>query len=352
MIDCFLTKCNIKNLNHFPQTIFSKNQVLENVGSVHKTTFAAHKWYIQVLEGRQIVARNVNSSKTLIMIKIYLKPRREESLKRKHPWIFSGGIRTIEGEATDGDRVEVFSTKGEYLATGHYHDGSIAVRILSFEKTNLDQAFWNEKIEGAKTYRSLLGLPNQHTNCYRLIHGEGDGLPGLVVDIYNETAVMQCHSIGMHRERSLIASSIQAFLPEIKAVYDKSKDALPDRYARTIDNEYLFGKSEPGQVMENGHAFFVDWEGGQKTGFFIDQRDNRQLLTNYVKGKKVLNAFCYSGGFSVYAAKAGASEVHSIDASQKAMDWTEKNIQLNPSDAPHQSITGNVLEYLKKTDPL
>lgn len=285
------------------------------------------------------------------MLKIFLKPRREEALRRKHPWIFSGAIQKIEGEAGEGDQAIVLNNKGQFLATGHYHDGSIAVRILSFENVQLDQTFWDDRIADAKYYRQQLSLPNDKTNCYRLIHGEGDGLPGLVLDIYGETAVMQCHSIGMHREREQISLAIQKALPEIKAIYDKSTEALPDRYASTRKDDYIFGQSAPTEVLEHGYRFYVNWESGQKTGFFLDQRDNRQKLTDYVKGKKVLNAFCYSGGFSVYALKAGAAEVHSIDASKTAMEWTDKNVSLNPTGIPHKSITGNVLEFLKTCDP-
>jgi 23S rRNA (cytosine1962-C5)-methyltransferase len=285
------------------------------------------------------------------MLKIFLKPRREEALRRKHPWIFSGAIQKIEGEAGEGDQAIVLNNKGQFLATGHYHDGSIAVRILSFENVQLDQTFWDDRIADAKYYRQQLSLPNDKTNCYRLIHGEGDGLPGLVLDIYGETAVMQCHSIGMHREREQISLAIQKALPEIKAIYDKSTEALPDRYASTRKDDYIFGHSAPTEVLEYGYRFYVNWESGQKTGFFLDQRDNRQKLTDYVKGKKVLNAFCYSGGFSVYALKAGAAEVHSIDASKTAMEWTDKNVSLNLTDTPHKSITGNVLEFLKTCDP-
>ena len=285
------------------------------------------------------------------MLKIFLKPKKEEALRRKHPWIFSGAIQRMEGKPNDGDRVEVLGSQGQFLALGHYHGGSIAVRILSFEQTAIDQHFWNARLAAAANYRRQLGLPNKLTNCYRLVHGEGDGLPGLVVDVYDKTAVMQCHSIGMHREGEHIVAAIKKVLPDVEAVFDKSKLALSERYAATVEDGYLFGEADENEVVENGHRFFVDWENGQKTGFFLDQRDNRELLKKYVAGKKVLNAFCYSGGFSVYALQAGAAEVHSIDISKKAMEWTEKNIALNPCQAPHQPITGSVLEFLKNADP-
>ncbi len=285
------------------------------------------------------------------MLKIFLKPKKEEALRRKHPWIFSGAIRKIEGEAQEGDQAVVVNSKGQYAAIGHYHDGSIAVRILSFDKKKIDQSFWDERVGGAMAYRQQLGLPNEQTNCFRLIHGEGDGLPGLVVDVYGQVVVIQCHSIGMHRERHQISAAITKVLPGVQAIYDKSTEALPERYAATMKDGYLSGNASPAVVLEHGNHFFVDWESGQKTGFFLDQRDNRHKLMDYVKGKKVLNAFCYSGGFSVYALRAGAGEVHSIDASKTAMAWTDKNIALNHLEDKHLSVTGNVLEYLKNCDP-
>ncbi|HFA49676.1 MAG TPA: class I SAM-dependent rRNA methyltransferase [Bacteroidetes bacterium] len=285
------------------------------------------------------------------MIKIYLKPKKEQAIQRRHPWIFSGAIRNIEGEAGDGDAVEVYSSKNEFLAVGHFHEGSIAVRILSYKKRKLDAEFWRSQIKKAAVYRQFLGFPSEATNCYRMVHGEGDGLSGLVVDIYGNTAVLQCHTVGMHREREAIAQAVKDIVEGVEAVFDKSRASLPERYANTIENSYLTGNSAPQNVLENGHRFYVDWERGQKTGFFLDQRDNRQMLSKYAKRKKVLNAFCYSGGFSVYAMQAGAAEVHSIDVSKKAMDWTDKNIELNPTDCLHESIQGKVLDYLKDTEP-
>lgn len=281
------------------------------------------------------------------MLEIFLKPKRAAALKRKHPWIFSGAIKKINGKPVDGDRVEVLSHTGAFLALGHYHGGSIAVRIISFEDIELDQDFWTKRMANAANYRKQLDLPNQATNCYRLIHGEGDGLPGLVIDIYGDTAVLQCHSIGMHREKEFICKAIEQALPEINSIYDKSKDSLPERYAAGVAETYLKGGQSSQEVLEHGRRFTVNWEQGQKTGFFLDQRDNRHILQSYVKGKKVLNAFCYSGGFSVYALQSEAASVDSIDISKKAMDWTDQNVALNPSEVPHASITGNVMEYLK-----
>ena len=285
------------------------------------------------------------------MTKIFLKPKRDEAVRRFHPWIFSGAIQKVDGTAEDGDTAEVFDSKGAYLATGHYSQGtSISVRIFSFEKTETGHDFWVKRLKKAKAYRTSLGLTgNPNTNCYRLIHAEGDGLPGLIVDIYDKTAVMQCHSIGMHRQRALIAEALmEAGGGEILAVFDKSKETLPPNYAVGVSNGYLFGDSWPQLVTENEHFFYVDWEIGQKTGFFLDQRDNRQLLMKYVSGKSVLNTFCYSGGFTVYALAGGASLVHSVDVSQKAVDWTKNNIEINQFDPDyHEAYTMDVQKYLK-----
>jgi len=285
------------------------------------------------------------------MTNIFLKPKKSEPVRRFHPWIFSGAIQKMDGVPEDGDTVEVFSSKGDYLATGHFHTGgSIAVRIFSFEKTETGHDFWVGRLKKAKAYRTSLGLTgNPDTNCYRLVHGEGDGLPGLVVDIYDKTAVLQCHSIGMHRQRAVIAEALmEAGGGGILAVFDKSRETLPSSYAQGVTNGYLYGDSWPQLVAENGHFFYVDWEQGQKTGFFLDQRDNRQLLTKYVNGKSVLNTFCYSGGFSVYALAGGARLVHSVDVSQKAVGWTGNNIEINQFDPEvHESYEMDVLKYLK-----
>ncbi len=285
------------------------------------------------------------------MCNIYLKPRKDEPVRRFHPWIFSGAIGKIEGEPQDGDVVEVLSNKGEWLASGHYQqEASISVRIFSFEKTAGGLDFWKQRLTAARQYRQALGLiKNDQTNCYRLVHAEGDGLPGLIIDVYAKTAVVQCHSIGMHRDRALIAQAlVETSDDDLTAVYDKSRETLPGNYAREMQNGYLLGGSGPGAVLENGHSFFVDWERGQKTGFYLDQRDNRQLLTRYVQGKSVLNAFCYSGGFSIYALGAGAKSVHSVDVSEKAMDWVNKNLEINElASEIHESFTTDVINYLK-----
>lgn len=285
------------------------------------------------------------------MAKIFLKPKKDQALRRLHPWIFSGAIRNIEGEAKDGAVVSVFSSQGDFLAKGHYQEGSIAVRILTYREEELGAEFWRSRFENALSYRRKLGIvENPETTCFRFIHGAGDRLPGLVVDVYGDTAVLQCHSIGMHIQRELIAKSLVEVLQQVTAVYDKSEESLPPRYASEIENGCLVGKSEPQVVLENGNSFFVDWESGQKTGFFIDQRDNRQMLARYVPGKRVLNAFCYSGGFSVYALQAGASQVHSIDLSAKAMEWTDKNVDLISNAGNHESFTGDVQQFLKSCE--
>ncbi|MCC6723242.1 MAG: class I SAM-dependent rRNA methyltransferase [Saprospiraceae bacterium] len=285
------------------------------------------------------------------MSKIFLKPKKDEALRRYHPWVFSGAILRSEGNPKDGDTVEVFGPKGDYLATGHFSEGSsIAVRVFSFEKTAGGLDFLVKKLGEAYQYRQRIGLIGKaHTTCFRLVHAEGDGLPGLIIDVYAGTAVVQCHSVGMHRQRELIAAALQQLGDGVVvAVFDKSKETLPPNYAATVSNGYLLGASAAQEVMENGHRFFVDWETGQKTGFFLDQRDNRQLLGRYVEGKTVLNSFCYSGGFSVYALAAGASLVHSVDVSQKAIEWTKRNLEINGFQPEmHHCIADDVLKYLQ-----
>ena len=233
------------------------------------------------------------------------------------------------------------------------------VRILSFEKEEIDADFWQRKIKNALDYRQRLGfISSEKTNCYRLAHAEGDGVPGLIIDIYGSTAVIQCHAIGMHRQAELIKNALlQVFEAEkrpLSAIYDKSSETLPPQYVAHLGlkNGYIFGTAEtPSTVFENGNSFAVDWVTGQKTGFFLDQRDNRDLIARYAKGKRVLNAFCYSGGFSVYALRAGALSVDSVDVSQKAIDLTDKNVEINPNFAgKHQSITADVLQFLKENE--
>lgn len=291
------------------------------------------------------------------MASVILKSGKDTFVRRFHPWIFSGAIQRIEGKPQDGEVVEVFDIQRNFLATGHYHEGSIAVKLFAFERVEPNAIFWQQKLQKAYALRQLLDLGQ--TNAYRLVHGEGDGFPGLILDYYNGVVVFQAHSIGMHRERANITVALQQLYGEtLKAIYDKSKETLPDRYAENLKNDYLF-KSEntDNQIIEeNGHQFVVDWEKGQKTGFFLDQRDNRQLLTRFVKDKKVLNAFCYSGGFSVYALQAGAALVHSVDVSQKAIDLANQNVEKNFDadflNLKHQSYTEDVMKFLKTTEDM
>lgn len=290
----------------------------------------------------------------MAMKKIFLKPKKEDSLRRFHPWVFSGAIARWEEQPEDGDVVEVCSHKGEYLATGHYQNGGIAVRICSFNQVEaLDVPFWMTKLKSAFSYRKSLGLVHHpHTDCYRLVHAEGDGLPGLIIDIYGSTAVIQCHSIGMYKSRESIAQALSHVMgKELEAIYDKSKESLPAQFAAKAHNGHLLGGGNGAIVKENGHVFWVDWSEGQKTGFFLDQRDNRELLGRYVKGKTVLNAFSYSGGFSVYALASGARQVWSVDVSAKAIDWTHRNVELNRLGAErHEGITADVLQYFRQSD--
>ncbi|MBP3432441.1 MAG: class I SAM-dependent rRNA methyltransferase [Alistipes sp.] len=289
---------------------------------------------------------------------IYLRRGKEESLERCHPWIFSGAIERItEGlkPLAEGDIVDVYTKQGNFIARGHYQIGSIAVRVLSFEEETIDQAWWNRRIATAKALRESLGMvDNERTTCYRLIHGEGDLLPGLVVDIYERTAVVQCHSVGMYHSRSHIAEAIrEAYGDRIEAIYDKSSQTLPYKAELGAIDGYLWGRNAEKDVvvLENGLKFKVNWEEGQKTGFFIDQRENRDLVRQYAKGRKVLNTFCYTGGFSVAALAGGAREVVSIDLSERAVKLADENVRLNfGDDAPHEAIATNAVEYLKDID--
>ena len=276
---------------------------------------------------------------------VFLKTGREFSVQRFHPWIFSGAIQRVEGEPKDGDWVEVKDSKDKTLAYGHYQKGSITIRVLSFEKEKPVGNFWVHKIKVAYSLRASSGLPNDYTNCYRLINAEGDGLPGLIIDIYNGVAVVQAHSAGMQADREEISNALKnVFEERIHAIYYKNAGKEGSK-----DGEYLFGMGVvPHIVNEHGNKFYVDWELGQKTGFFLDQRENRNLLGEFSKGKKILNTFCYTGGFSVYALQAGAAVVHSVDASEKAIVLTRKNIELNGFDVTkHECYTEDTFEFLK-----
>jgi len=281
-------------------------------------------------------------------IKIVLKSGKEQSIRRFHPWIFSGAIKKIYGNPVEGDLVDVFDNKDTFLAVGHYQPSSIAVRILSFIQETPDINFFREKIKRAITYRRAIGIiDNPQINVFRLIHGEGDGLPGLIVDFYNGVAVMQMHSIGFYRIRKEIASILSELLDSrIIAVYDKSEGTIPHMSGITATNEFLFGNSEPVVVTENGYKFKIDWTTGQKTGFFIDQRENRKLLEKYTEGRSVLNMFGYTGGFSVYAMK-NAAVVHTVDSSFPAIELANENIKLNwGEDKRHESFQVDAFDYM------
>lgn len=282
---------------------------------------------------------------------IYLKRGKTESLRRYHPWIFSGAIAKIEPGIIEGDLVHVIDENGNIVAVGHYQIGSIAVRILSFKPSTIDTTFWEQKISAAYEVRKRLGLVNKEkNNIFRLIHGEGDGLPGLIVDIYGKTAVVQAHSVGMHHCRNVIAEALMKIGDGLlESVYYKSETTLPFKAALNPKDGYLVGNSSDSVAIENSLSFYIDWLEGQKTGFFIDQRENRALLEKYAKDKTVLNMFCYTGGFSVYAMRGGAQLVHSVDCSAKAIALTERNIELNyPNDTRHEAYTEDAFKFLEK----
>ncbi len=282
-------------------------------------------------------------------VKIVLKSGKDQSVKRYHPWIFSGAIKKIYGDPFEGDIVQIFSNRDEFLGSGHYQDASIAVRILSFHEREIGDAFFLDRLRDAARARSALGLlDDTRTNAFRLVNAEGDGLPGLIVDYYNGAAILQFHSIGMHRSRDVLLGGLKEVLGErLTTVYDKSDSTLPARYASTLENEYLLGGPGTCEVNEYGYRFRVDWERGQKTGFFIDQRENRKLLSVYAKGRKVLNLFGYTGGFSVYARGAGADLVHTVDSSVHAIEMAEQNMRLNfGEDTRHKGIAADAFEYL------
>ena len=281
-------------------------------------------------------------------VKIVLKSGKDQSPRRYHPWIFSGAIKKIYGTPIEGDLVEVYDNKDEFLAIGHYQPGSIAVRILSFTKVEPDIDFFSDRIRSALTYRKSVGLLNNpETNVFRLIYAEGDDLPGLIIDYYNGVAVMQTHSVGMYRLRREFSSILKELLGDkLTAVYDKSEGTIPHMSGISAENEFLFGKSDPVIVTENGFRFKIDWTTGQKTGFFIDQRENRKLLGEYTDGRSVLNMFGYTGSFSVYAMK-NAKLVHTVDSSASAIDLANENIKLNCGDDPrHESFKADAFDFL------
>ena len=294
------------------------------------------------------------------MIKVILKRGREDSLLRFHPWVFSGAIAEIKGDPAEGDIVAVHSSDGGLLAYGHYQIGSIAVRVLSFDDAALHPDFWEDMIARALAVRVACGLhvvpersEGSSTNCYRLVHGEGDNLPGLIIDYYDGVCVMQAHSVGMFRAKKQISEALQkVYGPQLKAVYDKSSGTAPFKAGLELIDGYMYRREDFSDdeqvVLENGHKFLVNWTEGQKTGFFLDQRDNRALVGSLSKGRNVLNLFCYTGGFSIYALASGALHVDSVDSSKKAMMMVDKNVALNGFDeSKHTSLCCDAIDYLK-----
>ena len=283
------------------------------------------------------------------MKKLYLKRGKEESLLRFHPWVFSGAIAQADDDLKDGDLVRVLTNHGDFIAVGHFQMGSIAVRVLSFRDVDIDADFWASRLASALKVRQSIGIAdNPKNNTYRLVHGEGDNLPGLIIDVYDRTAVMQAHSIGMHLQRKQIAEQLVKVMgSRIDNVYYKSETTLP--FMDDMENGFVYGGSEDNVALENGLKFYVDWLRGQKTGFFVDQRDNRSLLESYSAGKSVLNMFCYTGGFSVYAMRGGAKLVHSVDSSAKAIELTNRNIALNfEGDNRHEAFCEDAFKYLEQ----
>lgn len=288
------------------------------------------------------------------MDKVILKPRREESILRFHPWVFSGAIAQITGHPAEGDMVGVYSADGKFLASGHYQIGSIAVRILSFDEDPSRADFWTLMLSRALKLREAYGLAgSRETTCYRLVHGEGDGLPGLIIDYYNGVCVLQAHSVGMFRSKAAICAALQeVYGSSLKAVYDKSSGTAPFKAGLELVDGYLW--KAPGfdddelTVLENGNRFLVNWTQGQKTGFFLDQRENRARVGALARGRSVLNLFCYTGGFSIYALAGGAVHVDSVDSSQKAMDMVDRNVLLNGFDpSVHTSYCTDAIDFLK-----
>jgi len=284
------------------------------------------------------------------MIKVILKSGKDQSLRRYHPWIFSGAIKKMSGDPEEGELVEVFTNHDEYLATGHYQKSSIAIRVISFEQEEINQDFWNNRIQSAVDYRREFGLlDNEETNCFRLIHAEGDNLPGLIIDFYNGVAVMQMHSVGMYLNMENIVTALRNVLGDtLKGVYNKSSSTLPFKADTDNLDGLVWGVADDNIVKEYGNKFTIDWEKGQKTGFFLDQRENRKLVEKFSKGKTVLNTFCYTGGFSLYALQGGAKHVCSVDSSARAIDLTNETVALNFPDATnHEAIAVDAFKYLE-----
>ena len=284
---------------------------------------------------------------------VYLKKGKEESLKRFHPWIFSGAIHHLDEEISEGEIVRVVTSMGDFIAIGHYQIGSIAVRVLSFQDVHIDETFWESHLGSALAMRKSIGMAdNLQNNTYRLVHGEGDNLPGLIIDCYGKTAVMQAHSVGMHNNRFDICKALIKIMGDrIEQVYYKSETTLPYKAELGQENGFIYGSTEEDVAIENGLKFHVDWLKGQKTGFFVDQRENRALLERYARGRRVLNIFCYTGGFSVYAIRGGAKLVHSVDSSAKAIELTNKNVEMNfPGNFCHEAFCEDAFKFLDASE--
>ena len=291
---------------------------------------------------------------------LFLKKGKADSLGRRHPWVFSGAVHHIEGDAREGDKLRVLDDEGRFVAVGHWQIGSIALRVLSFEDEVIDAGFYAGRLAVALDVRKKIGVVRTVANdnrenrndMYRLVHGEGDFLPGLIIDMYGSTAVMQAHSVGMHEDRMLVAEALKRVMgDELKAIYYKSETTLPYKAELGQENGFIHGSTDNNVAVENGLEFHIDWLKGQKTGFFVDQRDNRALLESYAKGRKVLNMFCYTGGFSVYAMRGGAELVHSVDSSAKAVDLVRANIELNfPGDGRHEAFAEDAFRFIEDMD--
>lgn len=287
------------------------------------------------------------------MTNIFLKRGKDESLRRFHPWIFSGAIHHFDQQPTEGDIVRVLTAEGDFIAKGHWQIGSIAVRVLTFEDEEINTEFWMQRLRVALDVRRAIGVAdNPLNNTFRLVHGEGDNLPGLVIDVYGLTAVVQAHSVGMHVARQQIAEALKDVMgTSLQHIFYKSETTLPFKAGLGQENGFLLGGSPDDVAMENGLKFHIDWLRGQKTGFFVDQRDNRMLLERYSQGRSVLNMFCYTGGFSVYAMRGGAKVVHSVDSSAKAVDLVNANIELNfPGDGRHQAFADDAFKFMQQME--
>lgn len=284
---------------------------------------------------------------------VYLKKGKEDSMKRFHPWVFSGALHHLDEDIREGETVNVVSAGGEYIGRGHFQIGSIAVRILTFGDEEIDDGFWYDRLKVALEVRKSIGIAdNPQNNTYRLVHGEGDNLPGLVIDCYGKTAVVQAHSVGMHECRMAVARQLVRVMDSrIENVYYKSETTLPYKADLGQENGFIFGNTDENIALENGLKFHVDWLRGQKTGFFVDQRENRSLLESYSKDRSVLNMFCYTGGFSFYAMRGGARLVHSVDSSAKAIELTTSNVNLNfPGDKRHEAFCDDAFKFLDRAD--